>query len=247
MKHVPLPTPLPLFYQGPDLTAGPLPALFYFALSARESLEQDPYNQLVQYMDRFPVRIFSCDLPHHGESVKAKEALTYWAKDWREGHDFLSPFLEKIASIPSLLLENKWTLPGKIGAAGLSRGAFIACHLAARCPEVSVILGFAPLTSLSSGKNDFPDLPICHPFDLDRLAPQLYDRKIRFYIGNMDMRVGTKHAFSFIQTVAKEAAHRKIRSSPIELIIGPSFGHQGHGTSRERFQSGAAYLKGALS
>ncbi|MCB1081898.1 MAG: alpha/beta hydrolase, partial [Chlamydiia bacterium] len=71
-------------------------------------------------------------------------------------------------------------------------------------------------------------------------------KKVRFYIGNHDMRVGTDHAFSFIQNLAKEAHTHRIRTSPIELIIGPSIGYQGHGTAPQTFQSGAEWVKGAL-
>ncbi len=40
--------------------------------------------------------------------------------------------------------------PEKIGAMGLSRGAFIASHIAALVPEIKHILGFAPLTRLAN-------------------------------------------------------------------------------------------------
>ena len=40
----------------------------------------------------------------------------------------------------------------KLAVAGLSRGAFMATHLAAVVPEIRTILGFAPLTG-------FPEFP----------------------------------------------------------------------------------------
>ncbi|MEK7340133.1 MAG: hypothetical protein AABZ92_05425, partial [Verrucomicrobiota bacterium] len=48
-----------LEYLGPSVDLGPLPAVFYFALSARDSLLLDPFNQPAVYLSQFPLRIFS--------------------------------------------------------------------------------------------------------------------------------------------------------------------------------------------
>ncbi|NGX50807.1 MAG: hypothetical protein K1060chlam2_00658 [Chlamydiae bacterium] len=226
------PTTKALFV-GPPLEEGPLPTLFYFALSAEDSLQKDPYNQPVQFLDGSPFRIFSITLPGHENNLPPEEALSHWKEgvipafigELKAAVDFLSPhFKDK-----------------KLAVAGLSRGAFIACHLAAVCPQITHILGFAPLTKPSvaeafQGRGDAF-------LDLENLIPKLYDRTIRFYIGNCDIRVGTEHAFSLIHNLAKAARESNIISPPIELIIGPSTGHRGHGTSPEVFRSGVDYLK----
>ncbi|MDN3509058.1 MAG: hypothetical protein P0S93_03435 [Candidatus Neptunochlamydia sp.] len=46
-------------------------------------------------------------------------------------------------------------------------------------------------------------------------------------------------AFSFISKLAVEAHKNRIRSSPIELLIGPSICYKGHGSSPEIFKVGA--------
>ncbi len=248
IKTLQLASDCTLLYVGKDKKAGPLPALFYFALSAEDSLGKDPYNQLVSHLSFLPLRIFSLTLPAHEKGLPPEKALTTWAKAFAEGRDVLSPFFDRAHRALTSLIEENWIAPGRLAVAGLSRGAFVAAHLAARCPEVATLLGFAPLISLAKA-SEFSALatdPLVLALDLHQLAPDLYNRNIRFYSGNNDRRVGTEHAFSFINTLAQEAERHRIRSSPIELIIGTSVGYQGHGTPPARFQSGARYLEGFL-
>ena len=53
------------FFVGPSLEKGPLPTLIYFALSAEDSLQCDPFNRPVQFLEGLPLRIFSITLPGH--------------------------------------------------------------------------------------------------------------------------------------------------------------------------------------
>jgi esterase FrsA len=219
---------------GPPLEEGPMPTLFYFSLSARISLEQDPFNQPVQFLEGTPIRVFSVTLPAHENNLSPENAMDVWEERMKGGDLVIPPFIEKLKGIVDELKPH--IKEGNLIAAGLSRGAYIACHLAAVCPEITHLLGFAPLTRFRAAKE----------LDLETLAPSLYNRTIRFYIGNHDTRVGTDYAFSFIDHLAKEAHKHRIRSSPIELIVGPSIGYQGHGTSPKIFKEGAAWVKEVL-
>jgi esterase FrsA len=58
--------------------------------------------------------------------------------------------------------------------------------------------------------------------------------------------VGTESCFQFISELSETAYQQKISSSPIELIIGPSMGHKGHGTPPEVFKDGAAWIRRKL-
>ncbi|WP_194848131.1 hypothetical protein [Candidatus Neptunochlamydia vexilliferae] len=215
------PHKLEVRFTGPPLEEGPLSTLFYFALSAEASLKQDPFNQPVQFLEGTPMRIFSVTLPAHENGRPPEEAIDAWKKE-----DLITPFIQELAGLVEELKPSMTTC----FAAGLSRGVFIACHLAALCPIISHVLGFAPMTRLEG-------------LDLETLVPKIYDRKIRFYMGNRDLRTGTEHTFSLVQKLAEEAYHYRIRSSPIEMIIGPSIGYQGHGTSPEVFKAGINWIK----
>ncbi len=234
---------LQLHYVGPELDRGPLPALFYFALSAEESLRRDPYNQPVVFLNACPLRIFSIDLPSHGPGLASADALSIWAKEIHSGYNLIRAFTDKIGIALEYLLRQNITTTDQIGLMGLSRGSFIAAHVAARHPFIRSLLGFAPLTQLSKAREFQPhNHPLAEALDLTHLIDLLSDRTIRFYIGNRDVRVSTSACFHFVEALADAAFHQRIRSSAIELLIGPSIGHQGHGTSKETFQDGARWI-----
>ena len=128
-----------------------------------------------------------------------------------------------------------------MGLAGLSRGGFVASHLAAEEERFKAILQFAPLTSLSKAK-DFETIahhPLVQNLDVLHLAKKLANRRIRFYIGNKDTRVHTQSCFDFAMNLVE---HSTLRSPQIELIMTPSIGQMGHGTSPEAFRQGIEWL-----
>jgi len=64
-----------------------------------------------------------------------------------------------------------------------------------------------------------------------------------YLIGNYDTRVGTEKCFQTIQELTEASIEAGIRTPPVELIIGPSIGHKGHGTPPERFKAGIDWLR----
>jgi len=227
-----------LEYLGPSVDLGPLPAVFYFALSAKDSLALDPFNQPAIYLSSFPLRIFSITLPYHEEGKPATKGLIEWATAMQKGEDLLGSYLKKIQNAIALLLSQKLILPNKIATMGLSRGALIAAHVAAKNLEIPYWLGFAPLTKLSylPGFSDLVSWDLMHIIDL------LSGKKIRCYIGNRDIRVGTRNCFDLIEALTEAAYQKRYLSPPIELRILPSIGHHGHGTAKETFHHGAKWI-----
>jgi hypothetical protein len=231
-------------YIGPHHSSGPLPALFYFSLSATDSLCLDPFNQPVDYLSSLPMRIFSITLPGHENNLPPAHALTVWAKEIAKGSNAIGQFTQKIKFSIETLIDQNVLIPDRIAIAGLSRGAFIATHAAAAIPEFRWILGFAPLTDLSFAK-EFEELhhdPLVQSLTLEHLSPLLVDRTLRYYIGNLDTRVSTRRCFNFVEKLSHTAFDQKIRSPQVELIIGPSIGRDGHGTSKEVFHDGAQWI-----
>lgn len=229
---------------GPPLSKGPLPALFYFALSASESLELDLYNQPALYLADYPMRIFSIDLPAHGAGLDPIHALTVWAEEMRRGTDPVSGCVKKADFALDALLEKGAIQSGKIGIMGLSRGVLIGAHLAARRSDIAALLGFAPLTHLSFAKEfaEIKTLPAVQKLDLPNLVSSLSSECIRFYVGNRDTRVSTRLCFEVVEALANSAFENGLRTPPIELILSPSIGHMGHGTAKETFHAGARWM-----
>lgn len=219
---IPLSDAVILHYVGPPLEEGPLPAFFYFSISGKESLTLDPFNQPVTALSGLPLRIFSLDVPGHTTGHNPRDILSLWAKEIREGHNFLSTFCSHVENALRALSKRGCLIDGKVGVAGLSRGAFLALHAAARLPTLNPILGFAPLIT--------PRIPSLKHLDVFHLIPDLMTKTIRLQIGANDTLVGT------------EIARRFAEELPIELIIYPSIGHKGHGTPPEMFHEGALWM-----
>lgn len=235
-----------LYHTGPALDHGPLPSLFYFAISGPDSLTLDPFNQPVQFLHGKMIRVFSMTLPGHENNLPATGAMAIWAEEMSHGIDRVSPFLDSIQLAVDFAIREKFVDPHKMATAGLSRGGFIAAHLAARDERFRFLLGYAPLTRLTRIK-EYAHLqhnPLALSFDLTHLAEKLTDRHVRLYIGNNDTRVGTRECFDFAMSVVE---HKKVRSSQVELFITPSIGQMGHGTSPEVFRQGADWITANLT
>jgi dienelactone hydrolase len=237
-----------VYFKGPEASLGPLPALFYFALSGEESLCLDPYNQIAAFLSDAPLRIYSLTLPWHGKDYDHTKAMAHWAHEVELGSTFIREFVnESVATIHDLT-EEGWIEPGKIAVSGLSRGGFIASHIAAANPKIGSLLAFAPLTQLSYAQHfeTSEGLAFADALNVHHLVDKLIHTHVRFYIGNRDLRVGTELSFQFIRDLAKTAYEHHIRSPQAELIISPSIGHKGHGTAPGVFLDGANWIKRRL-
>jgi len=242
LKTVQTPFDLDVFYKGPDLQKGPLPSLFYFALSGQESLTLSPFNQPVDTWEEAGLRIFSVNLPGHGTRLNPLEAMQAWVRGLKEDSYYIENFISQCSQIIRYLIEQH-LLPSQIGAAGLSRGGFAATLLAAAEPAVSTLLGFAPLTDLSRlseyQENAISPLP---SHQLSALAEALTEKEIAYFIGNHDTRVSTESCFYCIKAFTEAAYAKGNRSPQVALQIFPSVGHKGHGTPPEIFAEGAQWM-----
>jgi len=216
-----------LAYVGENLNSGPLPAIIYFALSKEDSLNLDPYNQPV--------------LPCHGEGYDKKDAISNWADLFQDQPLFFSEFINECVQTIQTLIHDQVIDPEHLAVAGLSRGAWIAVHVAAKIKEIKTILGFAPLTTFDF-LPEFKNID-CKNLNLNSLKNNLINKNIRFYIGNRDLRVGTKECFQFINDLTEIAYFEGVRSPQLELYISPSVGHLGHGTLPHIFEDGANWLR----
>ena len=231
-------------YLGPGPEAGPLPAFFYIALSGAESLDLHPYNQPVQYLENKPLRVFSLTIPGHEEGLNKFHAMQYWADQMQEGNYILETFFEKVTHVIEWLIEQQIVDPAHMAVGGLSRGGFIAAHIAAREQRMRALLGFAPLTDLLQ-LSEFSHLPRrAEELNLIHLTELLtHIKAIRFYIGNRDTRVGTDACFHLIRRLADKQHEKKNRHQHVELMITQCIGQHGHGTTPSTFKEGALWIE----
>lgn len=246
--RLPSPNDLEIFYRGPPIKEGKYPALFYFALSGYDSLFLDPFNQPIEFLKNTPIRLFSFTLPLHGPKFNNIEGMSRWAEAILEGNDLIETFLTQAEENIHFLIQNGSIDPNKIAISGLSRGGLIAMHLACRLPKVQTLLLFAPLLHLED-LNEFQGLkdhPFVSPYKIEKVLPLMVDKQVRLYIGNRDVRVQTKKSIHFIEQLVELMYKNGVRSPPAELILSPSIGHKGHGTSPEVFNAGSEWIKTIL-
>lgn len=225
----------------------PLPAFIYFALNGKDTLNLDPYNQPIQALANKNIRCYSWDLPFHLENKDPSYSLKQWNESFEKGIDFITPFLDEMEENIEKLIASHAIKKNAICLAGLSRGGFMAFHLAKRLPYVKHVLAYAPLTNLHSfqGEANFSQ-SIFDQWNVIESTEDLLHKKIRIYIGNLDERVGTDHSYDLIRTLTKTAHTQRMRHYDYELIISPSIGHKGHGTSQEVFFQGAEWAANML-
>lgn len=214
------------------------PAFIYFALTGENSLELDPYNQPVQFLEGYPINIYSWSLPAHGPNLNERDAMRLWYESWEKGEDPIKPFLtESLNRIDRLISSGEFD-PEKIALGGLSRGGYASLRLAAVDSRIKTIVCYAPLTSPSKldefgGKSFAP---------VENEVEKLIQKNIWLSIGNADTRVGTESAFNFVHKLALKNIEKGVRSPQVELHIKPSIGYRGHGTSPETFRQGIDWL-----
>lgn len=249
MERIPSPTGLDIYHIGPPLEEGPLPSFFYFALSAADSLGTDPFCQPVATLKDSSIRCFSFDLPYHGEGFVTADAVKAWMYQLQHHHDFFDPFLTKAKANIDFLITNGYVDPHHVAVGGLSRGAFIASHLAARDHRIKTIVGFSPLTVLTLmeefQQHGIP--PLAETYALLHEVDRLVGKQFRFYIGNRDIRVGTGECCAFIRLLADANYQHGYRSPPVELVVFASIGHRGHGTPLETFKAGSEWVRGCIT
>jgi len=240
------PTGLDIFYRGPELAKEPLPAFIYFALTGYESLHLEPFCQPATLLEETNVRVFSFTLPSHGVDTNPRNAMLHWGERLAKNENFVEDFTTQCIENLDYLVAQGHINTDHIATGGLSRGGFIATHLAARDRRVGTVLGYAPLTRLDA-LGEFQDNALVESLALVQQVDQLVDKHVRFYIGNRDIRVSTEKCFEFIHTLADTAYQKGFRSPTAELMISPSIGHKGHGTPPHIFQDGVDWLKSRLS
>lgn len=229
-----------LFHMGPPLDMGPLPSLFYFALSATDSLTKDPFNQVVTFLQGKPIRIFSLTLPGHEAPFTPQEGIRIWAEDTKKGKDPLPQFFDEADRAIQFGIEKGFIDKAHLSVAGLSRGGLIALHVAARNPSCNKICLFSPVIRLSQVQ----EFLSCNAasWDAPELSSLLCTRRLLLQIGNRDTRVQTRNSTEFVLQLVEEAHKQGIRSPPLELHLYPSVGQHGHGTPPEIFAKGAAWI-----
>tara|TARA_A100001015_G_scaffold321295_1_gene451284 strand:+ start:585 stop:1268 length:684 start_codon:yes stop_codon:yes gene_type:complete len=202
--------------------------VFFFALSAQDSLILPPFCNSVDNLIKAGTRVISTTLPCHENNQRPYNIKQLWL----EKDEVITTFITDLAVAIKELTE---IFPPPYGIMGISRGCLISLHLASTLPEITSIVCFAPLLSLSPS----------HKLSTDQLINSLANKNIYFFVGHNDSLIGTNNVIQFNNNLIEVCQNSKINPN-IQTKLSPSIGRHGHGTSDEIFHEGALWLAKTL-
>ncbi len=228
-------------------SSSPAPTLFTFASDIESALGGLDYIKTGIIVGRHGYLCVSLDLPYHGAAALQghPDGLAGWAADIGKGHAVFPEFVSKVSRVLDYLIRERYTDPQKVAVAGISRGAFVAMHVAAADPRFKCAIGFSPVTDLTE-LGEFAELKdnqLARSLSLANIAEKLVGRPLWVSIGNNDARVGTDKAIEFTRkVVAASVAGKKSTGSEfidVELHVMP---WPGHGRPVSAHDGAAAWL-----
>ncbi len=197
----------------------------YLSLSGEESLTSPPFCHPALMLFQKGFRVISATLPHHEDNARPLNIGTLWG----ENPSKLEIFFDNMKSALDDLSER---FEGPLSALGLSRGGFVATHLAARIDMIQNVIGYSPMTGLKGTSQ----------FDLIHLAPLIKHKKIHYTIGHNDTLVETQRVIDTISSFIEALDAKERANASITLSITPSIGKHGHGTSDNTFREGLSWI-----
>lgn len=194
-----------------DATADPkrpAPIVFNFATSLEESLDRG-YNLTAGHLVAQGWRAVSMDLPAHGRDARPEEALDRlfaWRQRLQAGQNLVEAFTTRFEGVIEDLIAANIADPNRIAVVGISRGAFLALHAAARSRRIKAVMAFVPVTdllALEQFKGTETD-PQITGLNLTRQAPALRSMPIWVTIGTQDPVVSTTACVQFALSIYQE-------------------------------------------
>lgn len=216
------------FAMLPPQVGGPAPTLLLFALSGADTLNTEPYCRVGRLLHAQGWNVVSLDLPCHGADRRPGEPaeLAGWASRVAAGGDVVAAFRARVNDVVGHLVAAGVADPGRISAAGTSRGGFMAFQAAAGNPRIRAVAAFSPVTDLLalSEFSGQEQNPLVRRLALANAVEALADRAAWVTIGNADTRVDTGKAAGFARALEAESAKRSL-ACDVTLRVVPTPGH----------------------
>ena len=194
----------------------------------------------------------SVDIPCHGDDKRPGEpdGLSGWRSRLEKGERLFAAFNTQVASVLDYLVRQGTVDAARVGVCGISRGGFVALHLAATEPRMRFVVAFAPVTDLLALRefNGIADPAPARALDVMTLADKLVDRPIWISIGHNDERVGSGHAIDFALHMMRISVKHKMpmihfwSGDDIRLTVTPSEGANGHSSYRGAHEDAATWI-----
>ena len=228
MRSLLTPTGTSFLLLADDRPAQPAPTLLLLCGVAVEALTHDDQCRVGRLLAERGWQVASLDLPCHGADTRPGEPafLHGWRARVAQGEDIVARVQFKVNDVVAHLITARIAAPGRLVAAGISRGGFMALHAAAANPAIQAIAALAPVTDLRT-LSEFAGLdedPLTKRLALIHQAEVLADRRTWLMICDDDARVGTDHCIAFSRALVAAAVKRK-REPQVTLVVVPGSGH----------------------
>jgi len=232
--------------------ARPAPVLFVMGGAAQQIIENESSNLVGYLLAKHGFLSVALDIPCHGKDRRPgeKEGGDCWRARLEKKEDLLSGFMTRLSTVIDFLIKEGYADPDRLGAAGPSRGGFMALHSAAVEPRLRYAVAFAPLTDLLALREfkGIADPAPARALDVMLLVDKLIDRPVLVSIGHNDERVGTRHAMDFalrlmeLSKLHKQPMTHFWSGDDIKLIVTPSEGATGHSSYRTAHNDAADWI-----
>ena len=212
----------------PASASHPAPTLLVLAMSDEDTLVTPSYARVGELLAGRGWNVVSLDLPCHGADRRTDEPeqLRGWAARVAAGEDIVAAFRTRVTDVLGHLIESGTADPGRIAAAGTSRGGYMAFQAAAGDARIRAVAGFAPVSDLLV-LDEFSGQaanPLARRLALPRAAAALAGRAAWITIGGHDERVDTDRVIAFARTLVRAAVRRQ-RVPQVALHVLPTEGH----------------------
>ncbi len=204
--------------------AAPAPTLFIFGSTIEESLGDAYCRQCGNQLAEQGYVCVSLDLPCHGKDEREGEpaGLSGWSHRAVKGEDFMAPMVARAKKVLDHLIAEGYTDPAKVAACGVSRGGFVAGHIAAADERVKCVAAFAPVTDLTalSEFHGTGENPLVRSLSFLQKADELAGRAVWLVIGDQDARVSTDRTIELARRITAASLAAK-KESRVELHVMP--------------------------
>ncbi len=172
--------------------------------------------------------VASLDAPCHGEDLRAGERpeILGWADRFQKGEDAVAAFVAHANDVMDQLVMEKVARPGSIAVSGISRGGFLAFHVAAGNARVGAVCAMAPVTDWGVLREfaQMKENPLVKSTALINWADKI-TCPVWTIIGSADDRVDTSKAMEFMQHLLANNTARAA-GTVIDLHVTSTPGHQ---------------------
>jgi pimeloyl-ACP methyl ester carboxylesterase len=140
-------TMFPAQTAGSGATGTARPTLFLLGAATQSMLTNPDFSRHGELMYAQGWNVVSVDPPCHGEDLRPGERaeILGWADRFLKGEDTVAAFVARVNDVIDHLVTENVAKSGSVALMGVSRGGFLALHVAAGNARIAAVCTLAPV------------------------------------------------------------------------------------------------------